>query len=63
MPKMETQLASIEYTEDDYWTIWTKWNSLKAQLSETIFGNWEPSKNNEKIILFHLKNYFRFQDV
>ena len=29
---------------------------------ETIFGNWEPFKNDEKCFLFHLKSSFGSQD-
>ena len=30
---------------------------------ETILGNWNLFKNDEKCFLFHLKSSFRFQDI
>ena len=28
-----------------------------------FFGNWKPFKNDEKCFLFHLKSFFRSQDI
>ena len=38
----------------------TGWHSL---MSETLFGNETPFKNNEKCPLFNLESYFRPQDI
>ena len=35
----------------------------RALVSETIFANWKPFKNDEKCFLFHLKSSFRSQDI
>ena len=32
-------------------------------MSETIFGNWKPFKNNEKCFLFHHKKLFCSHDI
>ena len=32
-------------------------------MSETIFDNLKPFKNNEKCFLFHIKSSFRSQDI
>ena len=32
-------------------------------MSETIFGNWKPFKNDEKFFAPHLKSSFRSQDI
>ena len=37
-------------------------SGIKGLRSETIFGNWESFKNDEKY-LFHLKRFSRSQDV
>ena len=32
-------------------------------MSETIFGNWNPFKNDEKCFLFHLQSSFLSKDI
>ena len=40
-------------------------DSLKGALwgLRQFFGNWKPFKNDDKSFLFHLKSYFRSQDI
>ena len=35
----------------------------RTRRSETIFSNWKPVNNKEKWFLFHLKSFFRSQDI
>ena len=38
---------------------------IKGALSglRQLFSNWKPLKNDEKCFLFHLKSFFRSQDI
>ena len=36
----------------------TKFTESRTLRSETIFGNWNPFKNDEKCFLFYLKSFF-----
>ena len=38
--------------------------TLRCSLrSETILGNWKPSKSDEKCFLFYLKRFFRSEKI